>query len=110
MAQIKTTLTADDCRRYGANLTPTGKVKLSFPKTAELIGLVYSMEDADGNKTSNVQWAANGNGDVAPLDAVRKIQSSIHWIDGCLVADSDAITTEDLRWAEARVQEKLEWI
>lgn len=110
MAKIKTTLTADDCLRYGANLMPTGKTKLSFPKVEPLIGLICSNVDATGTKTSNVQWAMNYEGDVAPLDAVRKCQTRILWIDGMLVSDTDAITEEELRWAERNIQNVLGWV
>lgn len=110
MAKIKTTLTADDCLRFGANLNPTNRVKLSFPNTEQLIGLIASSTDANGVKTSNVQWAENRLGDVAPLDAVRKCQTRILWMDGCLISDTEAVSEEELRWAERFIQEKLEWI
>lgn len=110
MAKIKTTLTADDCARYGANLNPTSKVKYSFPNTPKLIGLITGNEDANGVKTSNVQWAENYSDEVAPLDAVRKCQTRILWVDGWLISDTDAVTEQELRWAQDNIQKTLGWI
>ena len=111
MAKIKTTLTADDCARYGAVLYPTNRVKYSFRDVPKLISLITVMnKDEDGEPTSNVDYAFNSFGDVAPLDAVRKYQTRILWEDGCLVTDTEAITEQELRQAERRIQETLRWI
>lgn len=110
MAKIKTTLTADDCARYGAVLYPTNRIKYSFRDVPKLIGLLTGDEDANGVKTSNVQWAENYESEVAPLDAVRKCQTRILWEDGFLISDTEAITEQELFWAQDNIQKTLGWI